>query len=289
LRETDLAHRKMLDVARVAGMVEVTSSFIHNIGNVLNSLNVDILCLEEAMDRINVEMCRRILDETKPVLPSSALPEGGIGDLAAPSGDPETIAKMTSLLLLLREQAKESVESMKKNMEHMVSIIHMQQDFSRTAEIVEPHRVNGLVEQAIEINCSTSSRIGSIRFVRDFQTDDEALIDKHRFLQILVNLLSNAVWAVMENRNEQERSIVVRTSARDGSYVRVEVIDNGIGISEDIQDRLFSQGFTTRPDGHGYGLHSAANMAWEMGGSLHAFSDGFGKGARFLLEIPIRQ
>ena len=53
--------------------------------------------------------------------------------------------------------------------------------------------------------------------------------------------------------------------------------------------RIFTLGFTTRKDGHGFGLHSAALAAAEMGGSLVAESDGLGQGATFTLELPMAE
>ncbi len=68
-----------------------------------------------------------------------------------------------------------------------------------------------------------------------------------------------------------------------------EVIDNGVGISAENLTRIFNHGFTTKKDGHGFGLHSGALAAKEMGGALTAHSDGEGKGARFALELPMRR
>jgi signal transduction histidine kinase len=65
------------------------------------------------------------------------------------------------------------------------------------------------------------------------------------------------------------------------------VEDNGVGIAKDNLRRIFTHGFTTRRDGHGFGLHSCANAAAEMGGRLSAESAGLGEGARFVLEIPV--
>jgi signal transduction histidine kinase len=199
----------------------------------------------------------------------------------------ETLLRMAEMLLLTGEQAEEAIQSMKRYMEHIVNIIHMQQDFSRTSEIVDMHRLDHLVEQAVEICCTANPKVAPVRILRDFGSVPEIPIDRHKFLQILVNLLGNAIWAVQESGGQG--SVTVRTDTNETGHVCVEVLDDGIGIPSENIPRIFSQGFTTRCDGHGYGLHSAANMAWEMGGKLQAFSDGPGKGARFLLELPIRQ
>jgi two-component system NtrC family sensor kinase len=60
-----------------------------------------------------------------------------------------------------------------------------------------------------------------------------------------------------------------------------------VGIAPENLTRIFSHGFTTRTDGHGFGLHSAALAAQQMGGRLTAQSDGPGRGATFTLELPV--
>ena len=71
--------------------------------------------------------------------------------------------------------------------------------------------------------------------------------------------------------------------------MKISYIDNGIGIPADNLTRIFGHGFTTRKEGHGFGLHSGALAAKELGGALTVESDGPGKGATFTLEFPIQR
>ncbi len=114
------------------------------------------------------------------------------------------------------------------------------------------------------------------------------LLDKQKFLQIVVNLISNAKNAVLES-SLSLRQIRIRLSRQGRDRARIEISDNGVGIPGENLTRIFSQGFTTRKTGHGFGLHSAANLATELAGSLNAISAGPGQGATFILEIPIRE
>jgi signal transduction histidine kinase len=82
------------------------------------------------------------------------------------------------------------------------------------------------------------------------------------------------------------KQVTLRVASGEGR-VRVSVIDNGVGIPAENLTRIFNQGFTTRKDGHGFGLHSGALAARELGGSLHVHSDGAGQGASFTLELPL--
>ncbi len=109
--------------------------------------------------------------------------------------------------------------------------------------------------------------------------------DRHKVLQILVNLISNARDAVQEAAPERPR-ILVKLS-RDGNHVLVTIEDSGIGISEEVLSQVWQFGFTTKKKGHGFGLHNSANAAQQIGGTLTAHSDGVGHGACFILRLPI--
>jgi signal transduction histidine kinase len=83
------------------------------------------------------------------------------------------------------------------------------------------------------------------------------------------------------------RIVRIRVGAVGDNRIRIEVADNGMGIPAENLVRIFSHGFTTRKNGHGFGLHSGALAAKEMGGVLLVHSDGPGKGATFTLDLPI--
>ena len=111
-------------------------------------------------------------------------------------------------------------------------------------------------------------------------------MDKHKVLQILVNLIRNAKYA-MDATARRDKRLTVSIRLNPENFVELSVTDNGIGISRDNLTRIFSHGFTTKRDGHGFGLHSGAIAAREMGGRLYARSDGANQGATFILELPL--
>jgi signal transduction histidine kinase len=109
-------------------------------------------------------------------------------------------------------------------------------------------------------------------------------VDKHKVLQILVNVVRNAKYACDESSNDEKRvTVCVRV---DADEIAIAVSDTGVGIPPENLNRIFSHGFTTRKEGHGFGLHSCALAAKELGGSLRAESAGPGKGATFTLRLP---
>jgi signal transduction histidine kinase len=112
----------------------------------------------------------------------------------------------------------------------------------------------------------------------------EAVREKHKVLQILVNLVQNPKQACYESGQPEKHLILRVTNGED--RVRIAVIDNGVGIPAENLTRIFNHGFTPRKGGHGFGLHSGALAAKEMGGSLRVAGEGRGKGATFTLELP---
>ena len=142
-----------------------------------------------------------------------------------------------------------------------------------------------LVENALQINAESFSR-HKLEVIRDFADVPPVVVDKHKVIQILINTLSNAKHALDESgRNDKKLSVSI--SLAEGKKVKVTIKDNGVGIRPENLTKIFSHGFTTKKDGHGFGLHSGANAAKEMGGTLAGHSEGLGKGSSFILELPI--
>ena len=121
---------------------------------------------------------------------------------------------------------------------------------------------------------------------REFDAVPPVRVDRHKVLQILVNLFRNARHACTPATGD-DKVLTLRVGMHDNGRVKFAVCDNGVGIAPENLTRIFAHGFTTKTDGHGFGLHSGANAAKEMGGSLQAYSDGPGHGADFILELPI--
>ncbi|HEX8539676.1 MAG TPA: ATP-binding protein, partial [Cystobacter sp.] len=127
----------------------------------------------------------------------------------------------------------------------------------------------------------------SVRVERQFEALPPVMTEKHKVLMILVNLISNAKYA-LESVPEEERCVTVRLQSPSAGRIQLSVQDNGVGIPPEMLTRIFQHGFTTREGGHGFGLHSSALAAQEMGGSLQARSGGPGQGATFILDLPLQ-
>jgi hypothetical protein len=276
----DEVNRQLVDASRRAGMAEVATSVLHNVGNVLNSINVSSSLLAEKIRASKINNITRAV----------SLFQDHETDLAAyltqdPKGRQLPAYLMNLAAHLGQEQAEmlAEVESLLKNILHIKEIVAMQQGYARISGVLESMVVNELVEDAIRINTGAMDR-HNIKIVREFSASPAILVDRHKILQILVNLIRNAKHAC-DDSGRSDKQIVVRLEATD-QLVRVSVGDNGVGIAPENLTRIFNHGFTTRTNGHGFGLHSGALAAKEMGGGLAAFSEGPGRGATFTLEIP---
>jgi signal transduction histidine kinase len=184
-----------------------------------------------------------------------------------------------------RRECLSELETLSRNIEHIKNIISTQQSYARVLGVAETVDLADLVEDALSMHTAAYQR-HSVQVIREFGDVPPITVDRHKVLQILVNLLHNAKYAC-EAARTSDRKITVRIAANGSDSVKIHVSDNGVGIALENLTRIFSHGFTTRKNGHGFGLHSGALAAKEMGGSLKALSDGLGKGATFTLELPL--
>ncbi|HYH94843.1 sensor histidine kinase, partial [Hyalangium sp.] len=195
------------------------------------------------------------------------------------------LSKLSKHLLAERQQIQELLGEVSRHTEHIGAIVKLQQRYARAPQqLIEPVQLAELVDDALRINHAALSR-HSVQVERDLAEVPPVLTEKHKILTILVNLISNAKYA-LDALPEPGRRVTVSLKPPADGRIRLEVTDNGVGIAPEMLTRIFQYGFTTREEGHGFGLHSSALAAQEMGGSLTAHSDGPGRGATFTLELP---
>jgi signal transduction histidine kinase len=142
-----------------------------------------------------------------------------------------------------------------------------------------------LMEQALHMHL-TALEQQHIDIIREYDERVTMITDKHHVLQILVNLISNARDAMRSSSGPLQLRLRVGLTEDRHGFVRFQVTDTGIGIPPEHLTRIFAQGVTTKPDGHGFGLHSSALAARRLGGVLSAHSAGAGQGATFRLDVP---
>ena len=244
-------NQQLLQSSRVAGMAEVATGVLHNVGNVLNSVTVSANLLQDRARESRMPSLTRL---------SGLLTEHTI-DLPRFLTEDERGKQIPWYLSMLASRLEQEQEDLK------AEVAHLLKNVEHIREIV-------------------ATRHG-IRVEKDFSVVPEITVDRHKVIQILVNLLANARQAMDEVAGEH-RVIRLGIGMLGHDGVRISVADAGKGIAPENLTRIFQHGFTTREEGHGFGLHSSAIAAREMGGGLTVHSDGPGLGAVFMLDLPLR-
>jgi signal transduction histidine kinase len=260
-------------------MAEVATGVLHNVGNVLNSVNVSASLVAE---RIKKSKCAGLARVATLLSSQSDL----AAFLATAQGRhlPTYLQELSEELLDERDASVAELTALRANVEHIKEIVTMQQGYAKRGGVTDTLDIRVLAEDSLRMNEGAFSRHG-VTVVRDFAEVPPIQVDKHKVLQILVNVIRNAKYACAESDGGEKR-VTVRIRATPSS-ITVAVIDTGIGIPPENLERIFNHGFTTRADGHGFGLHSSALAARELGGTLFAESAGRGKGATFTLTLPL--
>jgi signal transduction histidine kinase len=280
-RERNL-QQQLLDASRQAGMAEIATNVLHNVGNVLNSVNISASVVADRVKKPRSSGLAKV----------AALLRHHEADLGTfVSTDerakhlPVYLAQLAEHLTLDQDVTLLELASLRKNIDHIKEIVAMQQSYSKLVGVPEKLAVTSLVDDALRMNSGAFTRHG-VSLKCEFEDVPEIVVEKHKVLQILVNLLRNAKYACDES-GRSDKQVVMRVSNHAGG-VQIEVADNGVGIKSEHMARIFSHGFTTKKDGHGFGLHSGALAARDLGGALRVDSAGPGSGATFTLDLPLR-
>ncbi|MGD0676298.1 MAG: ATP-binding protein [Polyangiaceae bacterium] len=275
--------QRLAETAHRAGKAEIATNVLHNVGNVLNSVMVSVRVVFDRLSEsrvVNVGRIAELLHEHEADL-GSFIKEDPRGQRL-----PNYLKNLAAYLLAERDELLAELEGISNNARHIKHVISVQQEFAGVSNFVQATDIAGLIENSVRI--STLEHEG-IAMVRQFLDLPRMMVDRHKVLQVLVNLVSNAKHALKDAKVPEPKRVLVRLSVPRKGFVAISVTDNGVGIAPEHLEKIFRHGFTTRKDGHGFGLHAAVNTARELGGSLVASSDGPGLGATFVLEFPCEE
>jgi signal transduction histidine kinase len=280
--EAEKIHKQLLTASRMAGMNDVATNVLHNVGNVLNGVNVLVTSLAIQVQKSKIPGVSRLaglLTQHQEQLAQF---------LAEDVNGKHVVGHLDRLgTHLAGEQSKllERIKLLTESVQHVKEIVAMQQNYARVSGVWETVSLAEIVDDALKL-CGEALIRHEIELVQDYGDIPPMTLDRHKVLQILFNLVDNAKYACEKGRPVQKR-ITVKIHRNGEDRVRIEIKDNGIGIPPENLGRIFAQGFSTRADGHGFGLHGSILAAQDMGGSLTVHSDGPGQGAVFVLELPL--
>lgn len=280
-KEREALHKEMLEKTRLAGMAEVATSMLHNVGNLLNSVDVSTGMVTRSVQESRVENLGKVLG----LFEKS---QDTLGQWVKESSDgKQIVAYLHVLTLALSREREENLKELawlRKNLAHIREIISRQQAYAKVSGVPQPSDPVELMEHALKVNEGTIKKF-HIRITTDYEEMGQVTLEPQKVLQILVNLVVNALDA-MRFLPQGVGHLQVKVKHVEPDRLRFSVQDNGTGIEPEHLPRLFTFGFTTKEKGHGVGLHSAALTARDMDGALFAESDGPGFGACFSLDLP---
>lgn len=281
-RRLAVTQKELIEASRLAGMAEIASGVLHNIGNGLNSVNTSVALVAEQVKRSrvgNLAKAAQMIEEHRDDLAAFLTTDKRGSQL------PNYIIQLAGLLATERENLQQEVGQLRHYIEHIKQVVAMQQNYARVSGIVEDVPAEELINEALQISELSLNRHG-VEVNRNIVPVPPVRVTRHKVLQILVNFIRNAKYALDESGRTDRKNLTIELRSTAEGTVRITVRDNGVGIAPENLARIFNFGFTTRQDGHGFGLHSSANAAKEIGGKIHVDSDGLGTGAAFTLELP---
>jgi len=277
LKET---HKQLVSLSRQAGMAEIATNMLHDVNNVLCTINIASSCLEDGLRNSKAAGLSNVVTMLREH-------EGDLGVYLTSDPRGKKLAgyleELAGQLMGEQSAALEDLACLQKSIEHIKHVVAAQQSLAKVSDLAETIQLTELVEEALQMVAGALA-VQDVEIIREFAHLAPATVEKHKVLQILVNLVRNAKQSCHESGRDKKQ-VTIRVYNGEGR-IKIAVKDNGNGISPENLTRLFKRGFTTKKDGHGFGLHSSALAAKEIGGSLQAHSGGTGQGATFILELP---
>lgn len=274
---------ELMDTARQAGMAEIATNVLHNVGNVLNSVNISADLISRKLrssKALGLGKAMQLINEHPRDL-GHFLTEDEKGKLL-----PGYLNQLVEAIAVEQQGLTDELAQLSKSVDHIKDIVSTQQSYAGANSLVEPLVVSELLEDALRMNSGALTR-HHVTVLKEYGDVPRILGDKHRLLLILINLISNAKYA-MAGVSNHARNMTLKATVINDDTLQISVKDEGEGIPAENMTRIFAHGFTTRKEGHGFGLHSCALAAIEMNGHLTAHSEGPGTGATFVLQLPLK-
>ena len=272
---------QMMQMAHLAGMTEIATGVLHNVGNVLNNVNISTTVLGERLRQLRIDGLGKVvklLDEHADDLEAFLARDRRGAQIK------EYLAGLAKTLSADQQEMLSELGFLTNKVDHIRNIIVAEQNYAKRVSFKERCDLSGLIEDVLLMR-SHSLQKNRITVERDFEPLPQMVLERSKLLQVIENLVKNAIESIV-SAESTKRQIAIQLRRVDGR-VRLTVSDSGRGIDPEHVSRIFNFGFTTKKSGNGFGLHSAANAMTEMGGKISAHSEGLGQGATFALEIPL--
>jgi signal transduction histidine kinase len=274
------SRKKVLDSAHRSGMEEVASEVLHNVGNAVNSASCSVELLRERLDGSKVAGFNRAAALLREQVPRAAEFFG-----ADPRG-PKLLNYLVGLNEVLQQEHHDhqsDVARLDETICHIRDVIAAQQTYTGQSEFRQEVDLSALVDEVLILN-----REQLVAYQIDVAVNlpplPELQLNKSKVTQVLVNLVRNAIQA-MHNQASGVRRLTISARTVDENGIEIEVRDTGCGFDDEVREKLFTHGFTTKSEGNGFGLHYCANAIQGAGGQITAESPGRGQGSTFRIRL----
>lgn len=277
LRETQ---KTLVEVAHKAGMAEIATGILHNVGNVLNSVKVSSQFLKERVEDSKVKGLKKAVNLFKEH-------EHDLGSYITSDERGKMLPKyLIKLVETLKEEQDiylEELINLNTGISHVEEIVAVQQDYAGVSGVTEKILLTKMMDDVVKMY-RDSFRTNKIEVYNNYSKVSPVLIEKGKLMQVFVNILKNAKESLIM-KSEGDKVITINIS-EDKESQNVEIIDNGVGINEEDLESIFLYGFSTKEHSKGFGLHTSALTVAEFNGKIFANSDGKDKGSKFTIIIP---
>ncbi len=275
------AQEEILEKEHKSELADITTGTLHNVKNILTSVKTSSeFIMENILNAQSGKAFKKANDLLKKNLDN-------ISDFIVnnPKGKMllEYYLKIEDLLNSEKDFIKSDLERIAEKVEVIEKIVSVQQEYGG-GEDKDKVNLGQIIDDALAMQ-SGSIDAHRIEVIKEYDQIPNVYILKTKFMHILINLIKNAKEAMIETAEEDKKLMFIIEQGSD--KVRLKVKDTGIGISKDNLKHIFTHGFTTKSDGHGFGLHSCAAYMKEMNGEISVESEGKGKGATFVIELPM--
>ena len=276
LRETQ---KTLVELAHRAGMAEIATGVLHNVGNVLNSVKVSSQFLREKVEGSKVNGLEKVVElfkEHENDLNSFiTLDEKG-------KMLPLYLIKVKEALKAEQDTYLDELYNLNTGITHIEEIVAVQQDYAGVSGVTEMISLSKMMDDVVKMYHDIFST-NKIEVCKNYSKVAPILIEKGKLMQVFVNILKNAEESLI--MKEENNKIIKINISEDKESQKIEIIDNGVGIKEEDLTRIFLYGYSTKKNSKGFGLHTSALTVAEFNGKIFANSDGEGKGAKFTVII----
>ncbi len=280
-RQLELAQQELVEKAHQAGMADIATGILHNVGNILNSVKTSAQVMYDLIKDSQIKGLKKANGLLREHIDS--LEEFLLND---PKGKKlmQYYLKLEDVFVAENNEMHRQLRRLNDKVDAIVEVIAAQQSYVGTSSLIEEYPLVDIVEDALTMQSGSIERYG-ITVIKEFHVMPKVPVQKVKLVHILINLINNAKEAMLEKASDQRKLFISIDKDGDASvYLRIK--DTGQGIAEENLQKVFSHGYTTKKNGHGFGLHSSANYMTEMHGEMWAESEGIGKGATFILKFP---